>query len=131
MNQRELDTAVAKYLEAEAAYMRMGENYQVVKAGEPTQPSQVSSVQEWEDFDRCYQDWQEKVNVCKKAKELAFEDWAEARRLLCALLPPKVWFKWEDKAIGKVYDGWGGGHWEVRVQDWAENLPPLKEATYN
>lgn len=50
---------------------------------------------------------------------------------IIALIPVKcVWVRAGDYAVSYYHDCWGGGHYDIEIKKWRDNLPEQKDKTY-
>lgn len=97
----------------------------------PETPNQFNSLEEANKFQAMLGDW-ENVREAIKDKEIEYRNQVVAlgKQILNLLNVPNTWVKAGDYAVGFYYDTWGGGHYELEIRKWSEDLPKLTDKTY-
>lgn len=128
--QIDLKTAFENYLKAEREYSEAQALTHELIEKEPIKPKSAT-LEEARQLAQEIQDWEAEQKKSLALTRSAFSVWCRARADLLTAIPlPNIWIRVGDYAVGKFYDVWGGGHYEIAVRDWQDDLPELKDQTY-
>ena len=101
----------------------------LIEQSEP-RPVKISTEEEYQEYLAQMERYNEyNINHAKYVKML--RDCESLAKNVVAVIPvQQVWFRVGDKAVAKCWDTWGGGHYELRVTNWSNDLPKI-EQRYN
>lgn len=74
--------------------------------------------------------WEKKTDLEDKRRRLYDELHAFSVAIMNSIPVSCAWVKVGDYAVGKYYSAWGGGHYELSIKQWADDIPELHDQTY-
>lgn len=127
--QTELEALVARYLE-----LRDQNEALALKARTLTPlelPSTAQTLEQLESY-REQSDQHNKliVETREEIKKLTSEVHSVIQAIKYSLPVSGVWVKVGEYAVGKHWDVWGGGHYELDIRQWSDDLPKLKDRNF-
>ena len=126
-----MENLVREYMQVEAEYNHWKEKREFLTKRRPEIPITFDSLEEAKRFKVMVDDYEDELKVVKdKMHECLLQQATLGKEILNLLPIRNVWVRAGDYAVGFYYDVWGGGHYELSVKPWNDNLPKLVDHTY-
>jgi len=101
------------------------------KLAPPPRPHSASSLSELYSYKEATESYESRRKQMENRKDEALRKLLEVKERIIKLIPvSKCWVKVGGWAVSTYFDTWGGGHMEVEVRPWSDNLPEQRDRTY-
>jgi len=98
-----------------------------VKLSEPQPPEIVETAQQWDDYVKALNKWQDQKNVTFNSLQSKVKTEKQLHKQLIELVPPNTWIKVSgDRYIGYNTDSWPGYQPTLLIVGKEEKKPVLK-----
>ena len=128
-NEKNLETLIAAYQNAEAELKALQESRQNLKA--PERPLRVNSLSELSHYSQLRKQFEDKQKPLQKRVDDIRLSLSGLKRDIIDLIPEKnIWIRVNSWAVSTYWDVWGGGHYEIEIRRWSDSLPKQADRTY-
>lgn len=125
----ELTDLVNQYLKLDTQRKAINETIRIIET--PEQPKEVASLEELQAYAKAEEQFESMVHSLERERSMIQRQQEFISRAIKDSLPAKgVWVRVGNYAVGKYYSTWGGGHYDLSINEWRDNLPELLDQTY-
>ena len=136
--EHQLEQLVSNYIRFKDVLQSVKKEEEELRSTWPKKPTAVSSLAALNDFYEADKQCRTKLKDIDLTKTGLLNNIKETGIAIIQAIPVKnVWVKvnsFEIKdvnyAVGYYYDVWGGGHSELAIREWSDDLPELTDRTY-
>lgn len=128
-SQANLESLVKNYLATKDQHKDICERHQNLKA--PESPISVADLAELKRLSLLRTKYKvEKTELETKRQEISRQLSNQESDIILQIPVKCVWVKVGELAVSTYYDVWGGGHMELDIKPWSDNLPEQTDKTY-
>ena len=130
VSQQELEAKVYEYIEVDGYVKNAKEAYQSHRKLEPVRVYQFNCLDEMIAYQRKKQEWEYRLNILEDRLHNQHNRLQNLEQQIIEMLPVKnAWVKAGNVAVSFYYDTWGGGHYDLDIKAWEENMQPNRDKT--